>query len=126
MPKKIQIVAGDLKLAGELEDNPTADGVAQLLPVTLPLQRSAGELFVEIELDVAPEKHARNRMRVGELGYWAPGRTLSFFCGPTRLSAEKDDTPIATSAVTPIGTFEEPDKLLAVAPDQSVTISLVE
>jgi uncharacterized protein len=105
MPTAITFRVGTLELTGHLNDSPTAQAIAALLPANVRLSRWGDEYYGSLpkplKIDEAPD--AREEMTVGELAYWPPGNALCVFFGPTPAST--DAQPRAASPVNPIGTL---------------------
>ena len=94
---KINITAGSVTLAAELNDGPTA----QLIHAALPIEGRANcwgdEIYFEIPVKTGQEPAAREIVEVGELGYWPVGHAFCIFFGPTPVST--DERPRAYSPV---------------------------
>lgn len=101
MGRKIEIDINGRRIPAELNDSVTAKLFAETLPATLALSRWGDEYYGGCGLDSAEADDAREIMEVGELAYWAPGKALCIFFGPTPASS--DDRPRAASPVNPIG-----------------------
>ena len=105
MSTSIAISIGTLELQGQLNDSPTAQALAALLPLRVRMSRWGDEYYGALDrsLNVGNDPNAREDMEVGELAYWAPGNALCLFFGPTPASV--DQQPRAASPVSPVGTF---------------------
>ena len=101
MAKKITINVEDVTLEAELYQCPAADALARALPITARLSRWGDEYYGAVEADISEDDTVRTEMKVGELAYWAPGRALCIFFGPTPASVGSE--PRAASDVVPIG-----------------------
>ena len=103
MPIPIIVKLGKLQLTGQLNDSPTAQAIADQLPLTIRMSRWGEEYYGSLpknpDIDQAPD--AREVMAVGELAYWPPGNALCLFFGPTPVSEGSE--PRAASPVNPVG-----------------------
>jgi len=101
MPKTIKITAGKVQVAAELNDNPTAKSIADILPIKANAMRWGGEIYFSIPLSAELENDSRDLLKPGELGYWPTGEAFCIFFGPT--PASQRDEIRAASAVNIIG-----------------------
>lgn len=99
--KRIQIIAGEVSLAAELNDSPTARRIYEILPVEGRANTWGDEVYFEIPLQMPAEPDARAEVEVGELGYWPVGQAFCIFFGPTPAST--GDQPQAYSPVNIVG-----------------------
>ena len=98
---KIIITAGDVSLAAELNDSPTAQRIWQALPFEGRANIWGDEIYFSIPIEADPEPDARADVEVGELGYWPPGNAFCIFYGPTPVSSGSQ--PRAASPVNILG-----------------------
>lgn len=115
MGRAIRIQAGEVSLAAELNDSPTADAVWQALPVEATGNRWGDEIYFAIPVSAKRAPEARAEVEVGELGYWPPGKALCIFFGPTPASQGKE--PRAASPINPIGRVLDDVGALQAVPD---------
>ncbi len=101
MPRRIQIISGDLRIAAELNDGPTAQAIWEALPIEARANTWGDEVYFGIPVEAGLEPGARAEMAVGELGYWPAGNAFCVFFGPTPASS--GDTPVAASPVNILG-----------------------
>ena len=101
MSRAIRIVAGELSVAAELNESPTATAIWEKLPVEATGSCWGEEIYFGIPVDEPSASDARADMEVGELGYWPVGKAFCIFFGPTPASV--GDQPRAASPVNPIG-----------------------
>ena len=103
MPIPIIVKLGKLQLTGQLNDSPTAQAIADQLPVTIRMSRWGEEYYGSLPKnpDIGQAPDAREVMAVGELAYWPPGNALCLFFGPT--PASEGGEPRAASPVNPVG-----------------------
>lgn len=98
---KITITAGDVTLAAELNDGPTAQQIWESLPIEGQANVWGDEIYFGIPVTAEQEPGARAEVEVGELGYWPPGNAFCIFFGPTPVST--DERPRAASPVNILG-----------------------
>ncbi len=101
MATQITIEVEGKKWQAELNDNPNAETLLSVFPVTLRLSRWGDEYYGDCGISVQEDGTAREIMEVGEIALWPPGNALCLFFGPTPAST--DDRPRAASPVVPIG-----------------------
>lgn len=101
MPKAIKITAGQIKVAAELNDSPTAKSIFEALPIKARVSRWGGEIYFSIPVEAGLEADSRDVLEAGELGYWPTGNAFCIFFGPT--PASQADEIRAASAVNIIG-----------------------
>ena len=105
MSRAIRIIAGQFELRAELNDSETANAIYDALPISSCGNRWGEEIYFEIPVDAPLEPGATERVEVGSLGYWPPGKAFCIFFGPTPAST--DDKPRAASPVNAIGRINE-------------------
>ncbi len=121
MPRMLKIVAGGVELKAELNDSPTAQEIAAILPTEGRVQRWGEEIYFAIPVQADLEPDAREEVEIGEMGYWPTGNAFCLFFGPT--PASRGDKPRAASAVNILGRFEGDLAALSdVANGETVTI----
>ena len=101
MPTTIKITAGEIQVAAQLNDSPTAKSIAGALPIKAAAQRWGGEIYFSIPVTAELEKDSRDVLKAGELGYWPPGNAFCIFFGPTPASGGHEIR--AASAVNIVG-----------------------
>jgi hypothetical protein len=101
MPTAITITVQDLVLRAELFDTPCARAVAGRLPLSAHPNEWGDELYFEIPLACDADATATTAVKVGDIGYWPPGRALALFFGPTPMSTGPD--PVPASEVNIVG-----------------------
>lgn len=117
---KIRIKVGDLTLTGELFDTPCARKIYELLPLEVTPRVWGDEFYFEIPLDWPLDETATERVKVGDMGYWPPGKALAIFFGPTPLSTGPD--PVPASAVNRVGRVEGAEALKRVKGEKVLRI----
>ena len=122
---KIKITAGNVSQVAELRDTPTARKLLAALPIEGRAQRWGEEIYFSIPLKAEQEADARERMEVGELAYWPPGKAFCIFFGPT--PASEGEAPVAASAVNVLGKVVDDAKAFtAVKSGTKVVLEVVE
>ncbi len=101
MPKAIKIIAGQVQVKAELNDNPTAQAVYDALPINAKGNLWGGEIYFTIPVEAELEADSRDVLEGGELGYWPTGNAFCIFFGPTPASGA--DEIRSASAVNIIG-----------------------
>jgi hypothetical protein len=122
--RAVRISVGDVVLDAELNESETAERVYRSLPIQGAAQRWGEEIYFEIPVDADEAADARDRLEVGELAYWPPGRAFCIFFGPTPASSAEE--PRAASPVNPLGRVAgDASVLTRVASGTEVTIEPV-
>lgn len=123
MSAKITISAAAVTLAAELNDTPTAQAIAAALPIVGEALRWGEEVYFETPVAMERSSDAREEMSVGQIGYWAVGKAVCIFFGPTPASGP-DGAPRAASPVDPVGrVLGDATALSAVAAGTKITIT---
>jgi len=107
---EIRIATGKMEMLATLNDSPTAERIYETLPIESTVNLWGQEIYFSIPLQCDLGLDARDRMEVGEIGYWPTGSAFCIFFG--RTPASKGDEPRAASPVTPIGRCEGDIKVL--------------
>ena len=122
MPTDIVIFTENIRLEGKLNDTPTAQALAEALPIEGQAQRWGDEIYFPVP-QVAQELDdtAATVVQVGDIGYWPPSRALCLFFGLTPSSLPGQIRP--ASAVNLVGRLEgDPCCLAAVPEDATVRV----
>jgi hypothetical protein len=101
MPVPITIKADSVALEGELFDTKAATEISRTLPIETTFHVWGDEFYFEIPLNLPPDESATTEVKVGDIGYWPPGKALAIFFGPTPMSMGQD--PVPASAVNIVG-----------------------
>ncbi|MGP8049057.1 MAG: cyclophilin-like fold protein [Desulfobaccales bacterium] len=116
MPTEIVITANDIKLEGVLNDSPTAQALAQALPIQAEAQRWGDEIYFPVPQVVADlDDTAAVTVDVGDLGYWPTGRAFCIFFGLTPASIPGEIRP--ASAVNLVGRLRGDPCCLKLVPE---------
>ena len=98
---KIKITVGALSIEAELNDTPTAQKVAKALPIRARFSTWGDEIYFTIPVDAELDDSARERVELGDLGYWPTGKAFCIFFGRTPMSGPGEIVP--ASAVNILG-----------------------
>jgi hypothetical protein len=101
MAEKIRITIGSISLNSELFDTPCARAISGALPITAVPNEWGDEFYFEIPVAQHLDDTATTSVKVGDIGYWPPGKALALFFGPTPMSSGTD--PVPASAVNLVG-----------------------
>ena len=122
MEKEILITAGKISTHARLFENETANAIWEALPIDGIVHRWGDEIYFDIPVVIPESVDARQRMQIGELGYWPSGNAFCIFFGPTPVS--EDESPMAYSNVNPFGIIEQ-DPLVFTKINDGATITVV-
>jgi hypothetical protein len=101
---KITITAGGVTVDAQLNDGPTAEQVARVLPITTAFSTWGDEIYFPIPVDLPLDETATDVVNLGDLGYWPSGKAFCIFFGQTPMSEPGKIVP--ASAVNIIGHVE--------------------
>jgi len=101
MPAPIRIIIADITLDGELFDTQCAKAVAGVLPIETRPDEWGDEFYFGIPVEMPLDGTATKTVKVGDVGYWPPGKALAIFFGPTPMSTGFD--PVPASEVNIVG-----------------------
>jgi len=118
MSKAIKITAGQIQVAAELNDSPTAKSIFDALPIKAKGKRWGGEIYFPIPVEAGLEADSRDVLEAGELGYWPTGCAFCIFFGPT--PASQADEIRAASAVNIVGKIKGDLSQLPDIPDGAI------
>ena len=110
MPTKVRITVGGVKLKAELFDTACAKAIVEKLPIKTRPNEWGDEYYFEIPVKAALDETATTKVKVGDIGYWPPGRAMAIFFGRTPMSMGAD--PVPASAVNLVGRILDDAKLL--------------
>lgn len=101
MSTKIKVTVGKVVLDGELFDTDCAKAIAERLPIETTPNEWGDEFYFEVPVVHPLDETATVKVKVGDIGYWPPGRALAVFFGPTPMSRGAD--PVPASEVNLVG-----------------------
>ena len=112
--RQIRITAGDISLTATLNNSPTAQLIADALPITGRVQTWGDEIYFPIPVSASNDETAAEVVEKGAVAYWPPGNALCLFWGPTPASSGDEIRP--ASAVNVCGMIDSDPTELANAP----------
>lgn len=115
MGKGIRIEAAGVQGFGVLNETETAEKIALALPIEGVANTWGLEIYFEIPVSAELSPEATEKVSVGDLGYWPPGRAFCIFFG--RTPASTDDEPRAASPVNVVGRIEGDAAVFSSVPD---------
>ncbi len=101
MPTRIKIEIANVTLDAELFDTPCATAIADVIPIETEPSEWGDEFYFEIPVSFPLDKTATREVKVGDIGYWPPGKALAIFFGPTPVS--KGQEPVPAGEVNLVG-----------------------
>ncbi len=107
--RKITILAGRVSATAVLHQTPTADAIWAALPIEARANTWGDEIYFSIPVKAELEKHAKEVVESGDLGYWPPGTAFCIFFGPTPASHGDEIRP--ASAVNVVGKVQGDPKI---------------
>ena len=111
----IIITIEEMILKAELNVSETARAVWDNLPLEGIANVWGDEIYFSIPLTLDKASDARERVDVGDLGYWPAGPAFCIFFGPTPVST--DEQPRAYSPVNVFGHLVDDPNQLKRVPD---------
>ncbi|HPD57935.1 MAG TPA: cyclophilin-like fold protein [Smithellaceae bacterium] len=93
MSTAVKIVVGKTILSGKLFDTLCAQAIIKSLPIKARPNRWGDEFYFEIPVDMPSDNTATKKVKIGDIGYWPPGKALAIFFGPTPMSTCSDPVP---------------------------------
>ncbi|QER42249.1 hypothetical protein F1847_05645 [Thermodesulfobacterium sp. TA1] len=119
---KIKLIFdGKEEILAELLDNSCGKAVYEILPIKAKINTWGDEFYFSIPLDYPLDETATLKVRIGDIGYWPPGKAIAIFFGPTPASF--DENPVPASEVNLIGrVLEDPKKLKNLKSSKEITI----
>ena len=101
---EIRIATKKIEMLATLNHSVTAERLWDALPIDSTVNTWGQEIDSSVPVQCDLGLDARDRMEIGELGYWPTGSAFCIFFGKT--PASKGDEPRAASPVNPIGRCE--------------------
>lgn len=98
---RVKISIGGVLLDAELFDTACAREIAASLPIESVPSEWGDEFYFEIPVKMPLDETATTEVKVGDIGYWPPGRALAIFFGKTPISRGED--PVPASEVNLVG-----------------------
>lgn len=110
MPAPIRIIIADITLDGELFDTQCSKAITAALPIEARPDEWGDEFYFGIPVEMPLDGTATKTVKVGDVGYWPPGKALAIFFGPTPMSTGFE--PVPASEVNIVGKIAGDAKLL--------------
>jgi hypothetical protein len=101
---RVHIKAGPEALEAALDDTVTARAIYDALPLEAGFNVWGDEFYFEVPVSMELDGTATTKVRVGDIGYWPPGRALAIFFGKTPMST--GDDPVPASEVNIVGRID--------------------
>ncbi len=110
MPTKITIAIKDIVVQAELSDTRCAEAILNALPIEARPNEWGDEFYFTIPVEFDLDETATSEVKIGDIGYWPPGRALAIFFGPTPLSSGSE--PVPASKVNIVGRITDDPRVL--------------
>jgi len=110
MPTQVRITIGNVTVRAEIFDTACAKAIAARLPIKAKPNEWGDEYYFEILVKASLDETATTKVKVGDIGYWPPGRAMAIFFGRTPMSTGSDPAP--ASAVNLVGKIIDDATLL--------------
>lgn len=110
MPTHVTIKVDNLIVRAELFDTACAKKIVERLPIETRPDEWGDEFYFEIPVTESLDETATAKVKVGDIGYWPPGKALAIFFGATPMSTGSD--PVPASAVNLVGKIIDDATLL--------------
>lgn len=119
-----RLIVGSVVLDVIFDDTETAHAVYESLPLDSSFNVWGDEFYFDVPVTFDLDSTATTSVKVGDIGYWPPGKALAIFFGPTPMST--GDDPVPASEVNIVGRIEGDAKLLkSVKAESSIKIERI-
>lgn len=108
--KEIIISIDNIRLKALLFETQCAQAIAGKLPIEAVPQEWGDEFYFEIPVRFSLDETSTTNVKIGDIGYWPPGRALAIFFGPTPMS--KGLEPVPASEVNIVGRISDDAEVL--------------
>ena len=98
---EIRIATEKIEMLATLNESATAERLWDALPIDSTVNTWGQEIYFSIPVQCDLGLEARDRMEIGEVGYWPTGSAFCIFFGPTPASRGNEIRP--ASAVNVVG-----------------------
>jgi hypothetical protein len=110
MPTQVRITIGNVTVRAEIFDTACAKAIVARLPIKAKPNEWGDEYYFEIPVKASLDETGTTKVKVGDIGYWPPGRAMAIFFGRTPMSTGSDPAP--ASAVNLVGKIIDDATLL--------------
>jgi hypothetical protein len=110
MPTHVMIKVANITLRAELFDTACAKKIVERLPIEARPEEWGDEFYFTIPVTDALDETATVKVKVGDIGYWPPGKAMAIFFGKTPMSTGSD--PVPASAVNLVGKINDDATIL--------------
>jgi hypothetical protein len=125
MPTQVRITVGSVRLIADLFDTACAKAIVERLPIKARPDEWGDEYYFKVPVTASLDETASTKVKIGDIGYWPPGRALAIFFGRTPMSTGPD--PVPASAVNLVGKIVDDATLLKNARGSAeITIELLQ
>jgi len=95
--KRVIIRVRDLEIEAELNDSKTAELIYEKLPIKSKANLWGEEIYFDIPVRTGLEKgFSKDKVQIGDLGYWPEGDCFCIFFGLTPISKPEEIRPAST------------------------------
>lgn len=101
MPDRVRIIIENREIRAELFDTECAKRILESLPIESTINEWGDEFYFSCSVEMPLDSTATTKVKVGDIGYWPPGKALAIFFGKTPAST--GDDPVAASEVNLVG-----------------------
>ena len=101
MPTQVTMTVGNVRLRAEFFDTACAKAIVGSLPIKARPNQWGDEYYFEIPVAASLDETASTKVKIGDIGYWPPGKAMAIFFGRTPMSTGSD--PVPASAVNLVG-----------------------
>lgn len=102
-------------ILAEFYETTCAKRIYEILPIESTVNTWGEEFYFSIPVEFPLDETATLETKVGDIGYWPPGKAIAIFFGPTPISV--DENPRPASKVNIIGKLiDPPEKLKSLSP----------
>ena len=114
---RARLTVGSVELDVIFDDTETSRAVYDALPLDTAFNVWGDEFYFDVPVSMDLDSTATTSVKVGEIGYWPPGKALAIFFGPTPMST--GDDPVPASEVNIVARIKGDATLLKKAKDSA-------
>ncbi len=108
--KQIVISISGITIRAQIFDTACGTAIIDKLPIEAVPEEWGDEFYFQIPVVFPLDETSTTAVKVGDIGYWPPGRALAIFFGPTPMS--KGNDPMPASEVNIVGRIIDDAKVL--------------